>query len=211
MKLKVVLAAVLVLLGCVPLANADPVLLIDGSGRLTGAHNVRVAGTLYDVTFVDGTCVDVFAGCDAVSDFQFAAFEDAIATASALLRQVFVDAPAVGDFDTHPELTFGCTDRFQCGAAIPAGITGGGVVFGALAINSPTFDVESNFNLLTGFDTGGDTIIARQLVWARFTAAEPVPEPASLMLVGSGLAIVRLLRRRGNVSRYRQHAVDFKA
>src|SRR3954471_5117628 len=109
MKLKVVLAAVLVLLGCVPRANADPVLLINGNGLLTGAHNVKVAGTLYDVTFVDGTCIDVFAGCDALSDFHFATFEDGIAAANALLGQVFVDAPAVGEFDTHPELTFGCT------------------------------------------------------------------------------------------------------
>lgn len=196
MKLKVVLAAVLVLLGYVPLANADPVLLINGNGLLIGAHNLKVAGTLYDVMFVDGTCIDVFAGCDAQSDFHFATFEDGIAAANALLGEVFVDAPGVGKFDTHPELTFGCTDPFMCGAAIPTGITGGGVVSGALALNAVVFDVESNFNFLTGFDTGGGTSIRGQIVWAKFTAAEPVPEPASLMLVGSGLAMVRLLRRK---------------
>ena len=113
MKPGTVLAVVLVALGCAPFANADPVLLVNGSGVLTGARNVRVGGTLYNVTFVDGTCIDVFGGCDTGSDFKFATFEDADAAANALLGQVFVDAP-VGNFDGYPELTLGCTDPSQC-------------------------------------------------------------------------------------------------
>jgi hypothetical protein len=46
MKAAAVLAAVLVALGCSRFANADPVLLVNGSGVLTGAHNVHVGGTL---------------------------------------------------------------------------------------------------------------------------------------------------------------------
>ena len=38
MKPATVLAAVLVALGCAPFANADPVLLVNGSGVLTGAQ-----------------------------------------------------------------------------------------------------------------------------------------------------------------------------
>ncbi len=192
MKTGTVLAAVLVALGCAPFANADPVLLVNGSGVLTGAQNVRVGGTLYDVMFVDGTCIDVFGGCDTGSDFKFATFEDAAAAANALLGQVFVDAP-VGNFDGHPELTLGCTDPSQCFAAIPTGITtAGGVVFGAVAYNSPAGKLLTNFNFLTDFDTSNDA----QAVWAEFTAAQPVPEPGSVVLLGSGLLGLLGLRQR---------------
>ena len=41
-------------------------------GLLVGATNINVGGTLFDVDFVDGTCVALFTGCDnAVADFDF--------------------------------------------------------------------------------------------------------------------------------------------
>lgn len=41
-------------------AFAMPTLIIDGGGQLTGATGVDVGGTLYDVTFMDGTCIAMF-------------------------------------------------------------------------------------------------------------------------------------------------------
>ncbi len=40
-------------------------------GILHGASGVDVGGTLYDVEFLDGTCIVLFNGCDQSSDFTF--------------------------------------------------------------------------------------------------------------------------------------------
>jgi hypothetical protein len=88
------------------LAAAAPTLQIDGNGVPLGALGIDVAGTLYDVTFVDGTCAALFDGCDDAADFDFTTGAAARAAAQALLDQVFVN-----QFDTQVNLTFGCTPR----------------------------------------------------------------------------------------------------
>ena len=87
-------------------AYATVILNVTG-GQLTGAQNVVVSGTLYDVTFVDGTCIALFSGCDAVNDFDISVGA-ANAAANALIDQVFKDS-GLGLFDTDPELTSGCS------------------------------------------------------------------------------------------------------
>lgn len=88
-------------------SGAAPILVVDGDGILTGARNVDVGGVLYDVDFRNGTCVDLFAGCDAKSDFAFQDAASATAASNALLSAVFLDGPS-GPFDTDPTRTFGC-------------------------------------------------------------------------------------------------------
>jgi hypothetical protein len=72
-----------------------------------GASGVDVGGTFYDVQFLDGTCIDLYNGCDDVSDFTFQTQAAAILAAQALLDQVILDG-GVGQFDSQPGLTFGC-------------------------------------------------------------------------------------------------------
>ena len=78
-------------------------------GQLLGASNVNVGGTLYNVQFIDGTCVALFNGCNEASDFTFTEPVSALSAAQALLDQVFLDGPS-GSFDSIPYLTANCAD-----------------------------------------------------------------------------------------------------
>jgi len=82
-------------------------LTVTGGGLLAGATGVNVGGTLYDVEFVDGSCIALFDGCDAITDFEFTTESAAVAASQALLDQVFLNVPQ-GTFDDTPFLTVGC-------------------------------------------------------------------------------------------------------
>ena len=114
MRLGTSLTLVVLALGLtVTSAQASPILIVNGSGILTGATGVNVGGTLYDVEFVDGTCVALFTGCDQPSDFTFTTAADADVASQALLDQVLLDT-GVGAFDSNPALTFGCSNSIIC-------------------------------------------------------------------------------------------------
>ena len=110
MKHQVLKVAVLVTLIGPASALAVPILLIDSGGQLTGALNVEVNGTLFDVTVQDGTCIGLFAGCDELEDFTFRSEADALAASKALLDQVVRDGPG-GLFDSDPSLNSGCENN----------------------------------------------------------------------------------------------------
>ena len=162
--------------------------LIVAGGELTGATGVDVAGTLYDVSFVEGTCPQVFEGCNEDFDFAFVRFADATIAAQALLDQVFVDGP-LGNFDTDPTLTFGCEpSSFGCSAWIPVSPDPAIVA----AENHAGFgDLVPSF-LLYPAGHADNTSDRPPAVWARFEPSA-VPEPASIALLligGFALAIV---------------------
>ena len=61
-----VLVSLLASLGFASNAYAATLNVVDG--QLMGASNVSVDGSLYDVQFLDGSCIDLYNGCDEVSD-----------------------------------------------------------------------------------------------------------------------------------------------
>ena len=158
--------------------------------RLTGAQNVDVNGTLYNVTFGTGSCQAVFTGCDnAVADFAFTTEADARAAGQALLDQVFLDintAPGSPHFDTNPSLILGCGigNPNICLASIPYLLTDGTVTF-AYAQNET---VEASDIVPLGsaaFPTFYDNALTNGVyTWARFSV---VPIPPALLLFISGL------------------------
>jgi hypothetical protein len=90
-------------------------------GILTGATGVNVGGTLYNVSFQDGTCAELFSGCDSGADFLFNQVTGNLA-AQAFLDQVFLDGPD-GPFDSAPQMTRGCLGTTnECTALFPVSI-----------------------------------------------------------------------------------------
>ena len=189
---KWVFSGVLLLLA-VPASAAD--LFVIG-GALMGANRVEVSGELYNVRFVDGTCSDLFDGCDEPSDFTFTTLATVTAASVALQNQVFVDG-AAGAFNTDPELTNGCSDTQYCLALTPFEILSPGLINTYEApnwtppISSPSYELSKNDDQTT--DSNEAQVFAR---WTRLPVAVPMSStPAMLLIltlmVGTGFARMR--------------------
>jgi hypothetical protein len=168
--------------------------LVFNNMTLVGVQGVDVGGTLYDVTFREGICADIFSGCDhPATDF---AFTDPI-------MALFAGSQMLIEFNTLPPATiFGCSDPAICRLVIPYGLGtsfGNPVVFAAFASNNATSQFDS-VDVFTGGPSGGQPLgfalsgdtsgsgIGDELVWADFRAAAQAPEPGTLALMTAALA-----------------------
>jgi hypothetical protein len=152
---------------------------------------------LYDVQFIEGTCIDVYDGCDDVSDFAFATVEDALRAAQALQDQVVLDGGS-GNFDTVPNLTGGCSGAF-CGTAFPYGQPNATEVGVVSAVNqvAETGDFFGSGTTDRTFDSSADPFhtLTTWAVWTPASSPQDVPIsawPAAIMMLALGF---RRLRR----------------
>jgi hypothetical protein len=180
-------AAVLAL--SLPSVTSGATLLVNGSNQLTGATGVNIGGSLYNVSFQE--CDIGSGGFSAGCTPFFTTQAGAGLAAQALLDQVLIDG-AAGAFDTHPELTFGCSDLIQCIVAVPYNFTAD--TMAAFNDAPPATDSAGYAPFYWNSFAHGTTPL-NGAVFASFTPSVPEPATWAMMLLGFG-AIGASMRRR---------------
>ena len=168
------------------------VVLDVNNGILLGASGVDVNGVLYEVSFIDGTCTELYDGCDQNTDFPFANpldLDDGTlgnAANTALLEQVFIDT-SFGMFDSDPTKTNGCQSSFgDCQVSTPLFISQGGAGLGILAAFNSSNEIHDTLTAGGGnlaIDSS-DQIANTYAVWSQTST---VPIPAAVWLFSFGL------------------------
>ncbi|MFQ5780505.1 MAG: hypothetical protein ACE5HN_06920 [Nitrospiria bacterium] len=175
--------AAFILLSCFSEANAEVSLLIDGTGQLTGATGVVVGADTFNVSFLDGTCTDLFSGCDDPGDFLFTTEDSAKMAAAALEATVFLDSEK-GNFDSIPSKVRGCSGTINaCSIMTPFGFSAvtPGEIIDVSFINAPRSIAPGAIIGATDFVTKGRTKDKKTEpligVWAVWSSPSPSPKP----------------------------------
>jgi hypothetical protein len=198
MKMRKNLAALLLPLALPAVTLANPQAVTAADGSYIGFNGISVQGTLYDVRFVEGTFNGLFGGVP-----QFALESQASAAAFGLY-QAIATVPAL---DAEPFRMAGCglPGTVSCQilssdaefSSLPSDVDVIAVRNGREA--SSVLNGMSAFSFATDFNTSNDNTGpggVNGYVWARWTVAAPVPEPASCAMMALGLGALLLRRRR---------------
>lgn len=185
--------------------------LVIEDGQLVGADGITFDGYTGSVKFVDGSCVDIFNGCDEPSDIVFETLTStnteardlALSANTALLAQVFDANPL---YDINIELTFGCEEGTFvasnfCGILTPYDYTANNSV---VTVSLTNRDDNSGLDVVAfgqGYAATDSTIPLNpdapdRLVYATWTVT-PVPLPAAVWLFATGLlGLIGVARRK---------------
>lgn len=190
-----------IFLSCSSAVYAAAVLVWDGS-QYTGATGIDIGGALYDVEFVDGSCVSVFSGCDDASDFFFKTESESAVATSALFNAFFAAVLAAddGSVDANPELLRGCDLATFCIIRTPHG--GSGVAVDAAQIGNLAYSLNNDDDVVvTGFQASGNSP-ADSLTYAVWSASTTtVPLPAAVWFFLSALGGLLGVARIGTMSK----------
>lgn len=188
-------------------AAATPMLTTDGSGNVTGATGLEAGGATYSMEFVDGSCIDLFDGCDSNADFIVPGTGDV--THGSLLS-TFFDAFIAseltaddGSLDAQPDIAIGC-ERVSldfCTTVAPTA-SHSSTEYVALQFTNRPYDVDFLDEppitriQLNSVDLTNKTFFNHARFALQPTAA---PLPGTLPLVALGLLVLGL-RRKGNTA-----------
>ena len=158
------------------------------NGVLIGVSGFQFEGQTYDITFQDGTCVDLFSGCDSESDFPFPSESEASDFSLQLSSLLNIN------LGTNFDRVMGC-DTTNCSIAVPTTlitISGGDPtveVVGPIVANGfivPVFSSAFGINQILS------SPISDPFTYARVSA---VPLPATVWLFLSGVGALVGMRK----------------
>ena len=173
------------------------------NGKLTGASNVEVLHNsgvvLYDVEFLDGSCIQLFSGCDQASDLVFPDALTASQAANAFYSVLLLDGPA-GAFGTQPGLTNGCTVGLsinECQLLVPFALAPFGNV-GVILTTNTSLNIETSGLPVLQIAANKSTADIPGATYARFTLVPTaaVPTPGVLSCLAIGIFALLGVRRR---------------
>jgi len=163
----------------------------------TGATGIELSGAFYDVTFVDGSCAEVFDGCNN-SNFFFSSTDETRAATLALFD--LFNSPGNEALTDNPELINGCESVHSC--SIHTGwFTTVFQTDGLQRVFGSYLTVYDETNLLMdhvwdGYEIAlGNGSSSVHAVWSVASVAA-VPLPAGLVLLLTSLGGLALVKSR---------------
>jgi hypothetical protein len=165
--------------------NANTATLHVSGGQLTGALGVEVNGSLYDVSFMEGSCNSLYANC---TNFLFSDADSAEDAAYALQHQV-----VTGVYDNSPELIAGIEATTAGSIWTPYKTVGTDVYF--IYTHSGATGADNLLGAST-FNRATDLSTQTPYTYAVWSVASPVPVPAAAWLFGSALLGLGAIKRK---------------